>query len=71
MRGGGGSVREWNSRAGVYRHRFLTPSALSKRGASGRGASGGNPISHVLRFQGEKESEGDGEDNEEEGGEVE
>ena len=30
-----------------------------------------NTISHVLRFQGEKESEGDGEDNEEEDGEVE
>ena len=29
---------------GLYRHRFLTPSALSKRGASGRGASGGNPF---------------------------
>ena len=42
--GGGGSVREWNSRAGAYRHRFLTPSALSKRGASGRGASGGKPL---------------------------
>ena len=31
----------------AYRQRFLIPSALSNRGASGRGASGGNPPSRI------------------------